>query len=1045
MNKNLFRIVFNKARGMLIATAECASSHSRGDARPDRPLGGQSHAPTQGFRLAPGALAVLMTLSSTLGAVNPAQAQIISDRNAPQNQQPTVSSAANGVPLINIQTPSAAGVSRNTYSQFDVQQNGAILNNARTNAQTQLGGWVQGNPNLAGGTARIILNEVNANAPSLLRGYVEVGGDRAQVIIANPAGVTCDGCGFINATRATLTTGTPIINNGNLDGFRVERGQIVIQGSGLDATQSDYTDLIARSVQINAGFWAKQIKVTTGANQVSTDHSQATPIAGTGPAPAMAIDVAQLGGMYAGKITLIGTEAGLGVRNAGQIGASAGDVVINADGQLTNRGTISALGNINLNSSAVDNRGASIQASGNIDATLGNGQLDNTGGLLRSNQALNISAGTITNRTTQGTQQGLEGNSVTLSANVIANDDGAIRAAQGITLNSGGSLDNTRGLISGETLQILDPGRALAASKTLAIDNTDGILLAGQNLSIDSASLSGNGKLYAKNDLDLKLNSAYAHTGQLIADRNATLFTTGLLSNSGILKSGNTLTLAAANLNNAASGEISAVNTLLDITQTLDNNGLIDGNKTAINAGTLNNLGSGRIYGDTLSLAATTLNNRPDNGSAPTIAARQRLDIGVTTLNNESGALIYSAGDLLIGGSLDTNRQATGRAGTLTNNGGTIQAQGALSATVDRLINSNANFSADTVPSGNSISQTTYYTSQGTFTEDQIASKSDNAGWGGALLGGSIDPNPGANSSISFTLKPTPADPAGRNTGPLTVYSFLLETYQPRTARVLSSIPSQLLSGSSMTLDAATALSNDKSRIVAGGALNITGQSINNIAAQVAGTESHTGTSYNWGYAGHDGKSTGHGCDCDFYAFKPSAYALNVSLTYDTGITAALAQQAPASAAAVPTRGNAATPNGLATPSIPNTSLYHVIPASNSHVLIETDPRFANYRTWLSSDYMQRQLGIDPTIAQKRLGDGFYEQQLIREQVTQLTGRRFLTSFASEETQYQALMDAAVTQASRLQAAPGHRPHPGPDRPADQRHCLARRKGSDPA
>jgi filamentous hemagglutinin len=48
-------------------------------------------------------------------------------------------------------------------------------------------------------------------------------------------------------------------------------------------------------------------------------------------------------------------------------------------------------------------------------------------------------------------------------------------------------------------------------------------------------------------------------------------------------------------------------------------------------------------------------------------------------------------------------------------------------------------------------------------------------------------------------------------------------------------------------------------------------------------------------------------------------------------------------------------------------------------VLVETDPRFANYRTWLSSDYMQQQLGLDPTVAQKRLGDGFYEQQLIRE------------------------------------------------------------------
>ena len=72
-------------------------------------------------------------------------AQIRSDPSAPGNQRPTVLLAPNGVPLVNIQTPSAAGVSRNTYSQFDVQPNGAILNNSRTDTATQLGGWVQGN------------------------------------------------------------------------------------------------------------------------------------------------------------------------------------------------------------------------------------------------------------------------------------------------------------------------------------------------------------------------------------------------------------------------------------------------------------------------------------------------------------------------------------------------------------------------------------------------------------------------------------------------------------------------------------------------------------------------------------------------------------------------------------------------------------------------------------------------------------------------------------------------------------------------------------
>jgi filamentous hemagglutinin family protein len=70
---------------------------------------------------------------------------------------------------------SAAGVSRNVYNQFNVGPNGAILNNSRTNVQTQLGGFVQGNPYLATGPARIILNEVNGGSASQLRGYIEVG------------------------------------------------------------------------------------------------------------------------------------------------------------------------------------------------------------------------------------------------------------------------------------------------------------------------------------------------------------------------------------------------------------------------------------------------------------------------------------------------------------------------------------------------------------------------------------------------------------------------------------------------------------------------------------------------------------------------------------------------------------------------------------------------------------------------------------------------------------------------------------------------------
>lgn len=55
----------------------------------------------------------------------------------------------------------------------------------------------------------------------------------------------------------------------------------------------------------------------------------------------------------------------------------------------------------------------------------------------------------------------------------------------------------------------------------------------------------------------------------------------------------------------------------------------------------------------------------------------------------------------------------------------------------------------------------------------------------------------------------------------------------------------------------------------------------------------------------------------------------------------------------------------------------------------------------------------------KRLGDGFYEQKLVREQIAQLTGRRFLTGYSNDEAEYQALMMNGVTVAKQFKLAPG--------------------------
>lgn len=745
----------------MIAVAEVASSHSHaasgGSAatKPTERYGVQYSALLRPLHLSLWAAWGLLTVLPSA-----AQAQIIADPNAPGGQRPTITNASNGVPLVNIQTPSAAGVSRNTYSQFDVQKQGAILNNSREAVSTQLGGYVQANPWLSGGSARIILNEVNSSNPSFLRGYIEVAGSRAQVVVANPAGVTCDGCGFINANRATLTTGTPILNGGNLDGYRVTQGAVTIQGDGLKAEQADYTDIIARTVVVNAGIWANDLKVTVGANQVNTDHTQVSPIAGTGLAPTIGIDVAQLGGMYAGKITLIGTEAGVGVRNAGTLGASAGNITITNDGYLQNTGNISA-----------------------------------------------------------------------------------------------------------------------------------------------------------------------------------------------------------------------SANTQLSTTQTLTNRGYIDGQDTRIQADTVDNLGTGLIYGDNVSIAANTLNNAAENANAPALAARNRMDLGVQTLNNSEHALIFSVGDIAIGGALDSNNRATGQATTVNNASATIEALGSIDINASQINNTNEHYSTlDVVKPSTAVTEYQPSGSGSRYTSPQAHVDYSS--------GISCQANGEANCLVS---------PEGQ-TEDYNQYNYTRTITQ---TEVQSSDPARILAGGNINITANT-LTNDKSQIVAGGALNIAAVTLNNIDA----TGTHT--THEAGNVTHYYRIQKKGRDdqgADNAAYLPADTILSINL----GVTKLDANTAP---------------TGTGT-NVPNNSLFSTNPNPAGGYLIETDPRFANYRQWLSSAYMQQQLAFAPEITQKRLGDGFYEQKILREQLAQLTGKRFLDGYENDEAQYMALMNNGITAAEKFHLQPG--------------------------
>lgn len=253
-----------------------------------------------------------------------------------------ISMAPNEVVLINIATPNAAGISHNIYSAFDIPDQGAILNNAYDAIQTQLAGKIAANPNLTGPAAALIINEVNHGNPSQLRGVLEVAGHAASVVVANPWGIYCNRCGFINTPYAMLVTGRPLFDaKGNIKRYYVEGGQITFTGAGADVKNVDYMTIMTRSLRVNAALYANRLQLLLGTNEMEADTGAISVIMATEPSiPQYALDVSILGGMYANKINLIGTEEGVGVNYKGTLSVPEGAVVIDHFGSVTFGGKI---------------------------------------------------------------------------------------------------------------------------------------------------------------------------------------------------------------------------------------------------------------------------------------------------------------------------------------------------------------------------------------------------------------------------------------------------------------------------------------------------------------------------------------------------------------------------------------------------------------------------------------------------------------------------------------------------------------------------------
>ena len=255
---------------------------------------------------------------------------------------PKIEEARNGMTVVNINTPNDKGLSHNQYNAFNVDEKGLILNNANRPVNTELAGYIMGNPNLVGPTANTILNEVTGTSSTSMNGALEVAGDKAHVIVANPNGISINNGTFINASSATLTTGNPIINNDSVTGYNVQQGVITVSEKGLNASKTARTDMLAEAVKLNGKVWAQDIQVVTGKNDISVDATgKVTNTHKTGESSQVGLDVAAIGGMYANSMYLVGTNDGFGVNNQGVLSAQ-NKLTIDSTGKLQNTGTIAA-------------------------------------------------------------------------------------------------------------------------------------------------------------------------------------------------------------------------------------------------------------------------------------------------------------------------------------------------------------------------------------------------------------------------------------------------------------------------------------------------------------------------------------------------------------------------------------------------------------------------------------------------------------------------------------------------------------------------------
>lgn len=626
----------------------------------------------------------------------------------------TVYNAPNGVAVVDIAGANAAGLSHNRYTDYNVDARGLVLNNSnadQVNRKSQLAGQIMFNPHMKT-EATVILNEVVSARRSSLNGYTEVVGGAADVIVANPYGVTCNGCGFINSPNVTLTTGTPDISGDHYRGVNVSTGDVLITGTGLDGTAQDYMSLVARSVKVEGQVNANDINIVTGVN--SYDHATGVATAtgtGTGAVPAYAIDSTALGGIYAGSIRFQATEAGVGVRALGDVAANGSDFTIDAAGKIQLDNRIYAQRDIAINTTSTDaeaiktnnarltaQRYVALGAQGGIAMQGGTVVADDSFGTVSTS----FTDTATTDATNTENNKRYAGNVVTINTTGAANLDNTSYGAGNALFVDAGSVNvgsNGATLYSDHDIDIetsgnIALGKAGITAKDVRIGSTGGSMTIG----------SGTGQGIKATDGDVTLISqGLTNNGDVTADAgNLAIRSGGTITNNGALHASGTGSISDATSGATAditnTGTIVTEGALTMKAATLTNSGGIQGNGATVTAGTLTNSGtlqsagalamnitnsltnSNKILSDGAMTVRGTSASAYSVSNAARIESNAKLDIKGQGGSKNVNVTNSAANAVLLGDTVDINATAV----TLANNS-SLTSKGDMALSTDTL------------------------------------------------------------------------------------------------------------------------------------------------------------------------------------------------------------------------------------------------------------------------------------------------------------------------------------------------------------------------